>query len=274
MKLKQLVPAALLTAALITSTTWSASADASSAVPQAATAKVTYGTLAANEGPIVSNVVVSPTSTGLTVKFDYAQRNDSSWAPLGIGLYSGPAPALNSSTYTSKGYGLLENSNGIGDPVIDYVAPQPGVISSGSFSQTFTGPRTKDLTVIVFTSRICDCMGGTVFAAGATVKALPKAVPGKVTVTGKAFKKGSKPTVTVKVGKLNTGAYPAGTVTVKVAGKTVGKKALKASAKGKVTVKLTKRYSKTIKVKATFTPSKPDAVKSRSSSTVKIKVKR
>ena len=228
----------------------------------------------ANEGPSVSNVVVTPTSKGLTLSFDYAQRNDSSWSPLAIGLYSGTAPALNSSTYTSKGYGLLGDANGTPEPVIDYVAPQPGVISSGSFSKTFTGPRTKDLTVIVFASRICDCLGGTVFAAGATVKALPKATPGKVTLTGKSFKKGTKPTVTVKVGKLSTGAYPSGKITVKVAGKTVGTKILKSSAKGKVSVKLTKKYSHSIKAKATFTPSKPDAVKSRSSSTVTIKVKR
>lgn len=105
--------------------------------------------------------------------------------------------------------------------------------------------------------------------SAASTLVITKATTSKVTVSGKKFEKNSKPTVTVKVAKLNNGQYPAGKVSVYVGGKLVKTGNLYVSAKGTVKVTLPKQ-SKTIKVKAIFSGSN---VTSKSSSTVTIKRK-
>ncbi|WP_051681556.1 GH92 family glycosyl hydrolase [Cellulomonas sp. HZM] len=100
-----------------------------------------------------------------------------------------------------------------------------------------------------------------------------KAAPSSVKVSGKAFKKSSKPKVSVTVGKLTNGSYAVGKVKVYVNGKAVKTASLKSSAHGKVSVTLPKA-SKTIKVKATFVPSDTKNVSSKSSKTVKVSVKK
>ncbi|WP_081861386.1 GH92 family glycosyl hydrolase [Cellulomonas sp. HZM] len=100
-----------------------------------------------------------------------------------------------------------------------------------------------------------------------------KAAPSSVKVSGKAFKKSSKPNVSVTVGKLTNGSYAVGKVKVYVNGKAVKTVSLKSSAHGKVSVTLPKA-SKTIKVKATFVPSDTKNVSSKSSKTVKVSVKK
>jgi hypothetical protein len=112
---------------------------------------------------------------------------------------------------------------------------------------------------------------GTTSAATSSASSvvITKATTSKVTVSGKKFKKNSKPTVTIKVAKLNNGQYPVGKVGVYVGGKLVKTANLYVSAKGTVKVTLPKQ-SKTIKVKAIFSGSN---VTSKSSSTVTIKRK-
>lgn len=70
----------------------------------------------------------------------------------------------------------------------------------------------------------------------------------KPTVTTKTFKRGSATKVNVKLGKLNTGAYPTGRVAVYVNGKLTYIAVLKKKHKGKTTVPL-ERHSKNIRVK-------------------------
>lgn len=100
-----------------------------------------------------------------------------------------------------------------------------------------------------------------------------KAKPVSVTSTGKAFAKKSKPTISVKVGKLTNGAYPTGKVTVKVGSysKTVH---LKAAHKGAVKVKLNKKFTKSIAVQASFAPSDTKNVAAAKAKTIKVKVKK
>lgn len=115
----------------------------------------------------------------------------------------------------------------------------------------------------------------TVSAASSQVLKVVKAAPSKVKVTAKKFKKGTKPKVTVTVGKLTNGQYASGTVAVYVGKKKVKTVKLKQSKKGKVTVTLPKRYKSSIKVKAKFAPSKAAAkgVSSKTSKTIKVRVK-
>ncbi|MDQ8042950.1 MAG: hypothetical protein AAGC49_15190, partial [Brevundimonas sp.] len=111
-----------------------------------------------------------------------------------------------------------------------------------------------------------------VSAVGATLRVV-KAAPSSVKVSGKAFAKKTRPTVSVSVGKLSNGAYPVGKVKVYVGGKAVTTVTLKSSAHGKVSVKLPKTYSTSIKVKATFTPSDTHNVSSKTSATLTISTK-
>ena len=87
-----------------------------------------------------------------------------------------------------------------------------------------------------------------------------------VTVSGARFAKGTKPVVTVRVGKLDDGSRVSGTVVVTVGGKKVGSARLSSTASS-VKIRLSTMYSGTIKVKATFTPSNTSKVAPRSSST-------
>lgn len=103
--------------------------------------------------------------------------------------------------------------------------------------------------------------------------AVSKAKPTSIKASAKKFKKNTKPTVTVRVGKLTNGAYPVGKVTVKV-GSYQKTATLKASAKGKVTVKLGKKYKKSITVQATFTPQDTANISKATAKKVKAKVKK
>jgi PKD repeat protein len=87
-----------------------------------------------------------------------------------------------------------------------------------------------------------------------TAPVSPVAVVAKAVVAGKAFKKNTKPAVSVTV-TLSDKAKPVGKVGIRVNGKLVKTVALKAGNKGKITVRLPKKYSKTIKISARFTPS-------------------
>ncbi len=102
-----------------------------------------------------------------------------------------------------------------------------------------------------------------------TVKVV-KASAASLKVTAKKFKKGTKPSVTVKVGKLNNGSYYAGKITLTSKGKVVKTVTIKASAKGKVTVKLNKKYLKSFTVKAKIGTS---TVATKTSAATSVKVK-
>lgn len=99
-----------------------------------------------------------------------------------------------------------------------------------------------------------------------------KARLAKVTVSGKKFAKGAKPKVTVKLGKLSNGAYPVGTVKVSSGGKKYTAK-VSAASKGKVVLTL-KKSTKTVKVRATFTPADARNVAGATTAKATVKVRR
>jgi hypothetical protein len=102
---------------------------------------------------------------------------------------------------------------------------------------------------------------------------IAKASPASITVKGKAFKKNTKPKVTVTVGALPTGKPATGKVTVYVGSKAVKTVKLTAAKKGKLTITLPKKYAKTIKVKAKYTPATPATTLAKTSKPVKVKVR-
>nr|WP_279550418.1 hypothetical protein [Leucobacter weissii] len=110
-------------------------------------------------------------------------------------------------------------------------------------------------------------------ASSSTVKlTVAKARSKSISVSGKRFTKGTTPRVTVRVGKLDNGAYPVGKVRVQVgsAKKTVS---LSAAKKGTVTVKLTKKYRKSFSVTATFLPKDAKNVAKAASKKTKVRVR-
>lgn len=118
--------------------------------------------------------------------------------------------------------------------------------------------------------------GGELRASGVSDEVrltVTKATSSKVTVSGKAFKKGTKPKVTVNVAKLSNGSYPVGKVTV-TSGSYSKTVTLKAANKGKITVTLGKKFSKKFKVRATFTAKDAVNVAHKNSQRVTIKVKK
>lgn len=90
-------------------------------------------------------------------------------------------------------------------------------------------------------------------------------------VTGKKFRKGSRPKVTVTLGRLTNGRYPSGTVRVSSGGRTYRAK-VTTGAKGKVALTL-KRATKAVKVRATFTPTDVRNVAGATSASVKVRVR-
>lgn len=94
----------------------------------------------------------------------------------------------------------------------------------------------------------------------------------KVAVSGKKFRKGTAPKVTVKLGKLDNGAYPVGKVTVASGGKKYSAK-VTAKSKGKVVLTL-KKATRAVKVRATFTPTDARNVAKATSAKVTVKVRR
>ena len=109
-------------------------------------------------------------------------------------------------------------------------------------------------------------------AAGAfkVVKAKTK----RVSVKAKAFKRGTKPTVTVSVAKLSNGRWAAGKIQIVVGKKVVRTAKLTAKKKGKLKVTLTKRYTGSIKVRAKFVPASKKTVAAKQSKTVTVKARR
>lgn len=91
------------------------------------------------------------------------------------------------------------------------------------------------------------------------------------TITGRKFKKNTKPKVTINLGKLNTGKYPTGKVNIYVGKKVVKTLNVKAKAKGKVTTTLPTKYAKAIKVKATYTGNTTTAKATTKTRTLKMK---
>ncbi|WP_211349915.1 GH92 family glycosyl hydrolase [Rarobacter faecitabidus] len=106
-------------------------------------------------------------------------------------------------------------------------------------------------------------------AAFKVVKAKAKTVK----LSAKKFKAGAKPKVTVKVAKLSNGRYATGKVQIRVKGKVVGTAKLTAKRKGKVTVTLKKAYRSAIKAKAKFVPKSSKTTASKSSKTLKVKLR-
>nr|WP_243752227.1 Ig-like domain-containing protein [Leucobacter weissii] len=106
----------------------------------------------------------------------------------------------------------------------------------------------------------------------ATTLTVSKARAKSISVSGKRFTKGTTPRVTVRVGKLDNGAYPVGKVRVQVGSvkKTVS---LSAAKKGRVTVKLTKKYRKGFSVTATFLPKDAKNVAKATSKKTKVRVR-
>ncbi|HWJ84699.1 MAG TPA: hypothetical protein VNR62_04675, partial [Cellulomonas sp.] len=109
--------------------------------------------------------------------------------------------------------------------------------------------------------------------SAATFKVV-KATTSKVTVTGKKFTKGTKPTVSVEVATLSNGQVATGKVRVYVGGKLVKTVTLSAKNKGKVSVTLPKKYSKTITVKAKYLPKSTTTVTGKTSTTIKVTTKK
>ncbi|MEN0130738.1 MAG: Ig-like domain repeat protein, partial [Brevundimonas sp.] len=102
-------------------------------------------------------------------------------------------------------------------------------------------------------------------AASSQVLVVAKAVTSGVKVSGQPFAAGTRPAVAVTVSKLSNGSYPSGKVRVYVGKKLATTVSLPASAHGRVMIWLPKKYSSTIKVKATFVPSDTHNVSGKSS---------
>jgi len=106
-------------------------------------------------------------------------------------------------------------------------------------------------TLPVGTRFVSATMGA--FGSGPAVLVVEKSrLAKKPTITGKAFRKNTRPKVTVTLGKLNNGTYPAGKVKVYVGSKAVKTVTITKRSKGKVSVTLPKRYAKLVKVRATY----------------------
>ncbi len=133
----------------------------------------------------------------------------------------------------------------------------------------------RSLEIRGYGSVVAKFAGDTASLAATSPKAakftVTKPRPAKaITVTGKAFKKNAKPKVTVRVGKLDNGAWATGKVQVRVNGKLVKTVSLKARHKGKITVTLP-RAKKAITVKAGLKTS--STVKGTWSKAAKVRVK-
>src|SRR5690606_28175796 len=72
-----------------------------------------------------------------------------------------------------------------------------------------------------------------------------------IRITGKSFKKNSRPKVTIRVGRFDNGKWATGKLRIRVDGKTIRTVNLKSKHKGKVTVRLP-RSTKAVKVRAGF----------------------
>ncbi|MGL5816743.1 MAG: hypothetical protein ACRCYR_04210 [Phycicoccus sp.] len=146
-----------------------------SALETAAT-DIVLGTSAAV--PSLSDVSIEPTATGFDVSFHYTQYEDgepAAWKPVRLGVYDGDSIQFpfESRTVVDHGYGTGPAES---------LVPDDGT-RTGQVSRAFEHDRGGDVTVMLFSSEPCDCPGGTVFAAGRTLAAVPL-VTGTPTIAG------------------------------------------------------------------------------------------
>ncbi|GAA2235594.1 hypothetical protein GCM10010401_04350 [Rarobacter faecitabidus] len=109
-------------------------------------------------------------------------------------------------------------------------------------------------------------------SAGVSLRVV-KATTKSVTVSGKKFRAGTKPKLTVRVATLTNGRAATGKVRIRVGKKVVKTVKLTAKRKGKIVVKLPKRYSSSIKVKAKFVPTSAKTVNAKWSKQVLLKLR-
>ena len=100
-----------------------------------------------------------------------------------------------------------------------------------------------------------------------------RATTKRVTISGKRFRAGAKPKVTVRVARLSNGRVATGRVQIRVGKKVVRTVKLTAKRKGKITITLPKRYTKSIKVRAKYAPKSTKTVKARNSKQVTVRVR-
>lgn len=91
------------------------------------------------------------------------------------------------------------------------------------------------------------------------------------TITAKTFTKGTRPKMTVTLGRLNNGTYPTGRVNVYVGKKRVTTVKVVKKHKGKVTITLPTRYTNAVKVKAKYLGNA--TTKSSTTKTITVKTK-
>jgi len=103
-----------------------------------------------------------------------------------------------------------------------------------------------------------------------TTFTVKKAATSKVTISGKKFTKNTRPKVTVTVATLNNGARPVGTIAIYASGKKVGTVGLTAANKGTRSFTLPNKVKSYVTVYATFLPSSPSTVESKTSAKVKL----
>jgi putative cell wall-binding protein len=115
-------------------------------------------------GPTISNVVIVANSLSVTVSFDYTHPADW-WTPVFVGIYPGtPTDYPYGDFDPAKGYGLNDGWSGW-----MYMTDAVSGHASQSFRVTDDGP----LTVMLFGSKLCECVGGTDFIKGRDFEAVP-----------------------------------------------------------------------------------------------------
>jgi hypothetical protein len=209
-------------------------------------------TAANNLNSALAGLILKPLDTSPTVaalkstlgtevtslsKLNSVDYTPASWAALQSALAGAQAVATNSSATLAQVQGAI--------------ASLTDAVSGLVFVP-------KEVEKVV--EKVVEVPGSTVQSTKATVKS--------ITVAGKAFKKGTKPKLTVTI-KLSSGT-PKGRVAIFVGGKKV--KTFNAI-KTKTTVTLPKKYSKSIKVRVKYNPTSSTYGSIKYSATKTIKVK-
>ncbi len=118
--------------------------------------------------PSLSNVAVTPTATGFDVSFDYEhfiEEAHPAWGEVRLGIYTGDPALYPFSSETVRQHGYGDGPDGSLVPTSE--------VRAGRYVGSFEHERAEPVTVMLFTSENCDCPGGTVFAAGASLEAIP-----------------------------------------------------------------------------------------------------
>lgn len=113
-------------------------------------------------------------------------------------------------------------------------------------------------------------LGGAISTPATTILRVVQASVSSVDVSGRGFKIGARPVVSVAVGQLSNGMWPVGQVAIEVDGRIVSRVALAASVHGALTVTLPSAYRQSISVRAIFTPSDPRNIASAASRPVRL----